>query len=57
MFAYVHNVQKIVLRILFYFLLIKQLKKCCLATVTKEKDFGIASISQNDQYILKNIII
>ena len=41
--------KKIVLHIYFICLLIKQFKKCCLATVAKEKDFGIASISKNDR--------
>ena len=35
---------------IFYFYLIKQLQKCCLATVVKENYFRIASISKNYEY-------
>ena len=54
LFRYIRKTCKNEIKIFyFYFYLIKQLQKCCLATVAKDNDFRIASISENDQYVLK----
>ena len=50
LFRYIRKTSKNDIQI---FYLIKQLEMCCLATVAKENDFRIASISENDQYVLK----
>ena len=56
LFMYIRKTSKNDLQIFYFdFYLIKELQKCCLATVAKENDFGIASISENDQYVLKYI--